>query len=99
MNQHLRDEQGERRVRSTFPRAVLEHPTRPATSRQAGARTPTRADARRRRMATLLRFGAAGASGIAVNQLVLWAWVAGAGHHYLLGAVVATQASSPGTSA
>jgi dolichol-phosphate mannosyltransferase len=45
-------------------------------------------------MATLLRFGAVGASGIAVNQLVLWAWVAGAGHHYLLGAVVATQASS-----
>ena len=45
-------------------------------------------------MVTLLRFGAVGASGIAVNQLVLWVWVAGAGHHYLLGAVVATQASS-----
>jgi dolichol-phosphate mannosyltransferase len=85
------------------PRAVLENQSRPATAvaearptgRQEGRRTPTtRADARRRRMATLLRFGAVGASGIVVNQLVLWLWVAGAERHYLVGAVVATQASS-----
>jgi dolichol-phosphate mannosyltransferase len=45
-------------------------------------------------MATLARFATVGASGIVVNQLVLWLWVAGAEHHYLLGAVVATQGSS-----
>jgi dolichol-phosphate mannosyltransferase len=45
-------------------------------------------------MATAVRFAAVGASGIVVNQLALWLWVAGAGRHYLLGAVVATQASS-----
>jgi dolichol-phosphate mannosyltransferase len=42
----------------------------------------------------VVRFAAVGASGIVVNQLALWLWVAGAGRHYLLGAVVATQASS-----
>jgi dolichol-phosphate mannosyltransferase len=41
-----------------------------------------------------VRFAAVGASGIVVNQLVLWLWVGGADRHYLLGAVVATQGSS-----
>jgi dolichol-phosphate mannosyltransferase len=102
LNQHLRHEQGARRVRSTFPQAVVEHPSRPATvphdgpaGRRAGARGPTaRARKQRERLATLARFAAVGATGIVVNQLILWAWVAGAEHHYLLGAVVATQGSS-----
>lgn len=103
MNQHLRHEHDAQRVRSTFPRAATQSPNSPAgtftetrpSDRHTNGRTPlSRADARRRRTATLLRFGAVGASGILVNQLVLWAWVAGAGRHYLLGAVVATQASS-----
>ena len=103
MNQHLRHEHDAQRVRSTFPRAVIQNPNHQASTvtearpagRHARDRTPlTRADARRRRTATLLRFGAVGASGILVNQLVLWGWVAGAGRHYLLGAVVATQAST-----
>jgi dolichol-phosphate mannosyltransferase len=42
----------------------------------------------------MVRFAAVGISGIVVNQLVLWLWVAGGDHHYLLGAVVATQGSS-----
>jgi dolichol-phosphate mannosyltransferase len=45
-------------------------------------------------MATMVRFATVGLSGILVNQLVLWLWVAGGDHHYLLGAVVATQGSS-----
>jgi putative flippase GtrA len=32
--------------------------------------------------------------GLLVNQVLLWAWVAGAHGHYLLGAVVATQGST-----
>ena len=42
----------------------------------------------------MVRFATVGVSGILVNQLVLWLWVAGGDHHYLLGAVVATQGSS-----
>jgi putative flippase GtrA len=49
---------------------------------------------RRRRLATLLRFATVGASGIAINQLLLWLWVGGSGRHYLVGAVVATQGST-----
>jgi putative flippase GtrA len=102
LNQHLRHEQGARRVRSTFPQAVVEHPSRAATvphegpaGRRGGARGSTaRARKQRERLATLARFAAVGATGIVVNQLILWAWVAGAEHHYLLGAVVATQGSS-----
>jgi putative flippase GtrA len=55
---------------------------------------PVQARTRRQRAASLVRFAAVGASGIIVNQLILWLWVAGADHHYLLGAVVATQGSS-----
>jgi dolichol-phosphate mannosyltransferase len=102
LNQHLRHEQGARRVRSTFPQAVVEHPSWPATvphegpaGRRGGARGSTaRVRKQRERLATLARFAAVGATGIVVNQLILWAWVAGAEHHYLLGAVVATQGSS-----
>jgi putative flippase GtrA len=42
----------------------------------------------------MVRFASVGVSGILVNQLILWLWVAGGDHHYLLGAVVATQGSS-----
>jgi len=35
-----------------------------------------------------------GASGLAVNQVLLWAWVTGLRGQYLLGAVVATQGST-----
>ena len=53
-----------------------------------------KARTQRQRLMTLARFAAVGASGIVVNQLVLWLWVAGGEGHYLLGAVVATQGSS-----
>jgi dolichol-phosphate mannosyltransferase len=107
LNLRLRHEQGARRVRSTVPQAVLEHhPSRPSTvslpevpEGPAGRRTSTRrplvkARTQRQRLVTVARFAAVGASGIVVNQLVLWLWVAGGGGHYLLGAVVATQGSS-----
>ena len=42
----------------------------------------------------MVRFASVGVTGILVNQLILWLWVAGGEHHYLLGAVVATQGSS-----
>ena len=103
MNLRLRHEQGARRVRSTVPQAVLEHPSRPSTislregpaGRRTGNQGPaTKARRRRQRLATVARFAAVGASGIVVNQLILWLWVAGGEGHYLLGAVVATQGSS-----
>jgi dolichol-phosphate mannosyltransferase len=103
LNLRLRHEQGARRVRSTVPQAVLEHPARPSTiplpegpaSRPTGTWGPViKARTQRQRLVTLARFAAVGASGIVVNQLLLWLWVAGGEGHYLLGAVVATQGSS-----
>jgi dolichol-phosphate mannosyltransferase len=68
---------------------------RPTSVRSTIPRAAPGGPARRRqRLATLARFATVGASGIVVNQLILWLWVAGADHHYLLGAVVATQGSS-----
>ena len=103
MNLRLRHEQGARRVRSTVPQVVLEHPTRPspvplqkgpAGRRTSSAGAAVKARTQRQRLATLARFTAVGASGIVVNQLILWLWVVGGEQHYLLGAVVATQGSS-----
>ena len=103
LNLRLRHEQGARRVRSTVPQVVPEHPTRPSTvplqegpvgSRAANRGATAKARTQRQRLATLARFAAVGASGIVVNQLILWLWVAGGEQHYLLGAVVATQGSS-----
>ena len=103
MNLRLRHEQGARRVRSTVPQVVLEHPSRPSTvplregpaGRRTGNEGPAiKARTQRQRLATVARFAAVGASGIVVNQLILWLWVAGGEGHYLLGAVVATQGSS-----
>jgi dolichol-phosphate mannosyltransferase len=103
LNQHVRHEQDPRRVRSTYPpgildsagKATVELPGEGRADRRTGDWKPT-AQARtpRQRIATLVRFATVGASGIVVNQLILWLWVAGADHHYLLGAVVATQGSS-----
>jgi len=46
------------------------------------------------RLLTACRFGLVGAFGLLVNQVLLWAWVAGLHGQYLLGAVVATQGST-----
>jgi dolichol-phosphate mannosyltransferase len=46
------------------------------------------------RLLTVCRFGLVGASGLLVNQGLLWVWVAGAHGHYVVGAVVATQGST-----
>jgi dolichol-phosphate mannosyltransferase len=98
LNQHLRQEHDAQRVRSTFPRPVLDRPSRPTTTAVEQPPTDraaaTRGPGRWPRLVIMARFAAVGASGIVVNQLVLWLWVAGARGHYLLGAVVATQASS-----
>jgi putative flippase GtrA len=98
LNQHLRHEHDAQRVRSTFPRAVLDRPSRPTTHRfqqlPADRSAAHRASRRWPWLASMGRFATVGASGILVNQLALWLWVAGAEGHYLLGAVVATQASS-----
>jgi dolichol-phosphate mannosyltransferase len=103
LNQHVRHEQHPRRARSTSPPGILDSASSatvelpgeaPADPRTDGWRTAARARARRQRVATLARFASVGASGIVVNQLILWLWVAGADRHYLLGAVVATQGSS-----
>jgi dolichol-phosphate mannosyltransferase len=103
LNLRLRHEQGARRVRSTVSQVVLEHPIRPsavplqegpAGRRAASGGATVKARTQRQRLATLARFAAVGASGIVVNQLILWLWVAGGEQHYLLGAVVATQGSS-----
>lgn len=103
MNLRLRYEHGARRVRSTVPQIIIDHPSRPSTvplrEGPAGRRTGNRGAAakartQQQRLVTLVRFAAVGASGIVVNQLLLWLWVAGGEQHYLLGAVVATQGSS-----
>jgi dolichol-phosphate mannosyltransferase len=103
LNQHVRHEQHPRRARSTSPPGILDSASSatvelpgeaPAYPRTDGWRAAARARARRQRVATLARFASVGASGIVVNQLILWLWVAGADRHYLLGAVVATQGSS-----
>jgi dolichol-phosphate mannosyltransferase len=48
----------------------------------------------RRVAARMLKFGAIGASGIAVNTVALWLMVDVAGLHYLAGAALATQLST-----
>jgi putative flippase GtrA len=48
----------------------------------------------RKRLVSLFRFGLVGMTGLLVNQAVLWAITEVAGVHYLLSAVVATQAST-----
>src|SRR5919198_1224268 len=46
------------------------------------------------RLLTACRFGLVGASGLLVNEGLLWAWVTAVHGHYLVGAVVATQGST-----
>lgn len=46
------------------------------------------------RLGRFIRFAAVGAFGLAVNQAVVWAVTEGAGVHYVLSAVVATQIST-----
>jgi putative flippase GtrA len=48
----------------------------------------------RKRLVRLFRFGLVGMSGLLVNQMALWALTEIVGVHYLLSAVVATQAST-----
>ncbi len=49
---------------------------------------------RHRRSARLLGFGLVGVTGMVVNTAALWLFVAGAGVHYVLGALLATQVST-----
>jgi dolichol-phosphate mannosyltransferase len=103
LNQHVRQEHNPRPVRSSYGadvldsggEAIVELPSGVRADR-SGRRSGRAAQARgqRRRIATMVRFASVGVSGILVNQLILWLWVAGGEHHYLLGAVVATQGSS-----
>jgi dolichol-phosphate mannosyltransferase len=82
-------------VRSTYVPEVVDRPGEAVA--ELPGRPPGRAAwarARRRRIARMARFATVGITGILVNQLILWLWVAGGDHHYLLGAVVATQGSS-----
>jgi hypothetical protein len=81
LNLRLRYEQGVRRVRSTVPHLVIEHPgrastvplgQRPASSRMGSGGAAATARTQRQRLGALVRFGAVGASGIVVNQLLLW---------------------------
>ena len=97
MNQHVWQEQGQAEIGNVRTlRAATAFPQDPAVgpTTRPGTRAADKARTRRRRLDLLLRFAAVGASGIVVNQLILWLWVAGAGRHYLLGAVVATQGST-----
>jgi dolichol-phosphate mannosyltransferase len=88
------------------PRREIRHPGSAPTLVAGGERLPpaagqgTRAH---RSLKALLgrsssiamrRFAVVGASGLVVNQVLLWAGVAGLHLHYLLGAIVATQGST-----
>jgi dolichol-phosphate mannosyltransferase len=95
LNQHVWQEQGQAQVGSVRTlHATAPSRQDPAVARGPWTRGAARARTRRRRLDLLFRFAAVGASGIVVNQLILWLWVGGAGRHYLLGAVVATQGST-----
>jgi dolichol-phosphate mannosyltransferase len=88
------------------PRRAIRHPGLAPTLVAGGERHPpvTRQGTRAHRSLKALlgrsssiaigRFAVVGASGLVVNQVLLWAGVAGLQLHYLVGAIVATQGST-----
>ncbi len=88
------------------PRRAIRHPGSAPTRVARGERHPpaTRQGTRAHRSLKALlgrpssiamgRFAVVGASGLVVNQVFLWAGVAGLHLHYLVGAIVATQGST-----